>query len=105
MKKNHTQTQKIISTEKTTPLSKMNSGPTFFSPNVNNTNNDILKTPNITNVETLMNFSSNIIEGNMPNIEMSCYLKEKVNVLEKENKLLKNELAMKMSKFYCLMIF
>jgi len=33
-----------------------------------------------------------------PNIEMSCYLKEKIAVLERENTLLKNELTMKMSK-------
>jgi len=32
-----------------------------------------------------------------PNLEMSCYLKEKITVLEKENSLLKNELSMKMS--------
>lgn len=32
-----------------------------------------------------------------PNLEMSCYLKDKINVLEKENGLLKNELGLKMS--------
>jgi len=38
------------------------------------------------------------ITSTNPNIEMSCYLKEKIAVLERENTLLKNELKMKMSK-------
>ena len=32
-----------------------------------------------------------------PNLEMSCYLKEKVNVLERENSILKSEISKNMS--------
>jgi len=45
-----------------------------------------------------LNLSGNQIttDNNMVGIEMSCYLKEKVNLLEKENQMLKNELTLKM---------